>query len=193
MYELFTDRARRVIQLANQEAQRFNHEYIDTEHILLGLIMEGSGFTANVLKDLKVDLHRICWEVEELMQIGPDKITMGKLPLTTRTKKVIEYSMEEARNLGHSYVDTEHILMGLLHERMGVAAQVLKNLGLKLEMVQEEAVRPNPLEGIISDLLVKYGSRMLLETVGKAIQNVGSVGNEIYVGRAIEALAEVEW
>ena len=112
MYERFTDRARKVMQLANQEAQRFNHEYIGTEHILLGLIKEGSGVAANVLKNLDVDLRKIRLEVEKLVQSGPDMVTMGKLPQTPRAKKVIEYSMEEARNLNHNYVGTEHILLG---------------------------------------------------------------------------------
>jgi len=140
MYERFTDRARKVMQLANQEAQRFNHEYIGTEHILLGLVKEGSGVAANVLKNLDVDLRKIRLEVEKIVQSGPDMVTMGKLPQTPRAKKVIEYSMEEARNLNHNYVGTEHILLGLLREQEGVAAQVLMNLGLKLEDVREEVL-----------------------------------------------------
>ena len=140
MYERFTDRARKVMQLANQEAQRFNHEYIGTEHVLLGLIKEGSGVAANVLKNLDVDLRKIRLEVEKLVQSGPDMVTMGKLPQTPRAKKVIEYSMEEARQLNHNYVGTEHILLGLLREQEGVAAQVLMNLGLKLEEVREEVL-----------------------------------------------------
>src|SRR5437764_1372231 len=140
MYERFTDRARKVMQLANQEAQRFNHEYIGTEHILLGLVKEGSGVAANVLKNLEVDLRKIRLEVEKLVQSGPEMVTMGKLPQTPRAKKVIEYSMEEARTLNHNYVGTEHILLGLLREEEGVAAQVLMNLGLKLEEVREEVL-----------------------------------------------------
>ncbi len=140
MYERFTDRARKVMQLANQEAQRFNHEYIGTEHILLGLVKEGSGVAANVLKNLEVDLRKIRLEVEKIVQTGPDMVTMGKLPQTPRAKKVIEYAMEEARNLNHNYVGTEHLLLGLLREQEGVAAQVLMNLGLKLEDVREEVL-----------------------------------------------------
>src|SRR5881275_3292327 len=140
MYERFTDRARKVMQLANQEAQRFNHEYIGTEHILLGLVKEGSGVAANVLKNLDVDLRKIRLEVEKIVQSGPDMVTMGKLPQTPRAKKVIEYSIEEARNLNHNYVGTEHLLLGLLREQEGVAAQVLMNLGLKLEDVREEVL-----------------------------------------------------
>src|SRR6478736_130280 len=142
MYERFTDRARKVMQLANQEAQRFNHEYIGTEHILLGLVKEGSGVAANVLKNLDVDLRKMRLEVEKIVETrrGGDQVVLGKLPHTPRAKKVIEYSVEEARNLGHNYVGTEHLLLGLLREQEGVAAQVLMNLGLKLEDVREEVL-----------------------------------------------------
>jgi ATP-dependent Clp protease ATP-binding subunit ClpC len=140
MFERFTDRARKVMALANQEAQRFNHEYIGTEHILLGLVKEGSGVGANVLKNLDVDLRKVRIEVEKLVKSGPDMVTMGKLPQTPRAKKVIEYAIEEARNLNHNYVGTEHLLLGLLREHDGVAAQVLMNLGLKLEEVREEVL-----------------------------------------------------
>src|SRR5213595_1267551 len=140
MFERFTDRARKVMALANQEAQRFNHEYIGTEHILLGLVKEGSGVGANVLKNLDIDLRKVRLEVEKLVKSGPDMVTMGKLPQTPRAKKVIEYAIEEARNLNHNYVGTEHLLLGLLREHDGVAAQVLMNLGLKLEEVREEVL-----------------------------------------------------
>ena len=140
MFERFTDRARKVMALANQEAQRFNHEYIGTEHILLGLVKEGSGVGANVLKNLEVDLRKVRLEVEKLVKAGPEMVTMGKLPQTPRAKKVIEYAIEEARNLNHNYVGTEHLLLGLLREHDGVAAQVLMNLGLKLEEVREEVL-----------------------------------------------------
>jgi ATP-dependent Clp protease ATP-binding subunit ClpC len=140
MYERFTDRARKVMQLANQEAQRFNHEYVGTEHVLLGLVKEGSGVAANVLKNLDVDLRKIRVEVEKIVQSGPDMVTMGKLPQTPRAKKVIEYAIEEARNLNHNYVGTEHLLLGLLREQEGVAAQVLVALNLKLEEVREEVL-----------------------------------------------------
>ncbi|MEM9560404.1 MAG: ATP-dependent Clp protease ATP-binding subunit [Planctomycetota bacterium] len=140
MFERFTDRARKVMALANQEAQRFNHEYIGTEHILLGLVKEGSGVGANVLKNLDVDLRKVRLEVEKLVKAGPEMVTMGKLPQTPRAKKVIEYAIEEARNLNHNYVGTEHLLLGLLREHDGVAAQVLMNLSLKLEEVREEVL-----------------------------------------------------
>jgi ATP-dependent Clp protease ATP-binding subunit ClpC len=140
MFERLTDRARKVMALANQEAQRFNHEYIGTEHILLGLVKEGSGVGPNVLKNLDIDLRKVRLEVEKLVKSGPEMVTMGKLPQTPRAKKVLEYAIEEARNLNHNYVGTEHLLLGLLREQDGVAAQVLMNLGVKLEEVREEVL-----------------------------------------------------
>ncbi len=140
MFERFTERARKVMALANQEAQRFNHEYIGTEHILLGLVKEGSGVGANVLKNLGVDLAKVRMEVEKVVKSGPDMVTMGKLPQTPRAKKVIEYAIEEAHQLSHNYIGTEHILLGLLREQEGVAAQVLLNLGLKLDDVRQEVL-----------------------------------------------------
>ncbi|MHC4771441.1 MAG: ATP-dependent Clp protease ATP-binding subunit [Planctomycetota bacterium] len=140
MFERFTDRARKVMALANQEAQRFNHEYIGTEHILLGLVKEGNGVGANVLRNLDVDVKKLRLEIEKLVKSGPDMVTMGKLPQTPRAKKVIEFAIEEARSLNHNYVGTEHILLGLLRESEGVAAQVLMNLGLKLEDVRQEVL-----------------------------------------------------
>jgi hypothetical protein len=140
MYERFTDRAREVMQLANQEAQRYNHEYIGTEHILLGLVKEGSGVAANILKNLDIDLRKIRREVERIVQSAPDMVTMGKLPQTPTAKKVIEHAIAEARNLNHNYVGTEHVLLGLLLQHDSVAAQILRNLGLSTEKVREETL-----------------------------------------------------
>lgn len=140
MYDKFTDRARKVMQLANQEAQRFNHEYIGTEHILLGMIKEGNGVAAFALKNLSVDLRRIRLQVESLITAGPDMVTMGKLPQTPRARKVVENAIEEATKLNHSYVGTEHLLMGLIREEEGVAAQALRNIGVSLESVRNEVL-----------------------------------------------------
>ena len=140
MFERFSDRARKVMSLANQEAQRFSHEYIGTEHILLGLVKEGGCVGSNILENLDVDLRKVCLEVEKLIKPAPFMVTMGKLPQTPRAKKVIEYAIEEARNLNHNYVGTEHLLLGLLREHDGIAAQVMMNLGLKLEEVREEVL-----------------------------------------------------
>ena len=140
MYERFTDRARKVMQLANQEAQRFNHEYIGTEHILLGLIKEGSGVAAEVLKNFGLDLRKIRQEVEKIAQYGPEMVTMGRLPQTPRAKQAIQYAIECAKDLNHDYVGTEHLLLGLSREVEGVAAQILLNLGLKLKDVDFEVL-----------------------------------------------------
>ncbi len=141
MLERCTDRARRVMVLANHEAQRFNHEYIDTEHILLGLVKEGSGVGATVLRNLNVDvdLKKMRREVEKLVKSGPDMVTTGKLPHTPLAKKVIEYAIEEARSLNNNYVGTEHLLLGLLHEsKESIAFVVLTNLGFEYERVRSE-------------------------------------------------------
>jgi len=139
MYERFTDRARKVMQLANQEAQRLNHEYIGTEHVLMGLIKEGSGVASNVLRNLDVSFHKAEEMVKKAIQPGPDNpVTMGKLPQTPRCKKVVEYAIEEARNMGHNYLGTEHLLLGLLRVKDGVAAEVLLTCGCALETVREE-------------------------------------------------------
>ena len=140
MFDRFTDRAKKVMNLARQEAQRFNHEYLGTEHILLGLVQEGSGVAANVLKNMGIDLTKIRAEVEKIVKNGPSMVTMGQLPFTPRAKKVLELSMEEASNLGHNYIGTEHLLLGLIKENEGIAAQVLMNLGVKLEDVREEVL-----------------------------------------------------
>jgi hypothetical protein len=129
MFERFTDRARKVMALANQEAQRFNHEYIGTEHILLGLVKEGSGVGRERAQEPRRRPAQGPPRGREAREAGPDMVTMGKLPQTPRAKKVIEYAIEEARNLNHNYVGTEHLLLGLLREHDGVAAQVLMNLG----------------------------------------------------------------
>jgi len=140
MHERFTDRARKVMQLADQEAQRFNHEYIGTEHVLLGLVKEGEGVAANVLKNLDVDLRKVRREVEMIVQAGPDPVSSGERPRTPRAKKVLEWAAQEARAPGHEYVGTEHLLLGLVAVEEGIAAQVLKNLGLELGGVREEVL-----------------------------------------------------
>ena len=137
MYEQFTERARKVMKLANQEAQRLNHEYIGTEHILLGLVKEGSGVAIQVLANLTIDPQRIVIEIERLIQKGASTTDIGPYPRTPRAKKIIEYAMEESRNLKHGHVGTEHVLLGLLREDMGVAGVILANLGLRIENVTE--------------------------------------------------------
>jgi ATP-dependent Clp protease ATP-binding subunit ClpC len=141
MYERFTDRARKVMQLANQEAQRFNHEYIRTEHILLGLVKEGSGVAANALKNLNINLDNVRREVEKVIPYAATETPVpGRLPRTPRAQMVIEHAIDETRRMKHNYVGTEHLLLGLLRETEGVAAEVLMNLGLSLERVRSEVM-----------------------------------------------------
>lgn len=140
MYERFTDEARKAMQLATQEAIWFNHDYVGTEHMLLGLIRQGSGVAASALRNLDVELRKVCAEVEKLVQRGPDKVTIRKLPQTPHTRKAIEYSVEEARQLGLSEVDTEHFLMAIVREPRFVAYQVLTNLRLEPEAVRREVL-----------------------------------------------------
>jgi ATP-dependent Clp protease ATP-binding subunit ClpA len=140
MFDRFTDRALKAMALARKEAQRFNHDFIGTEHILLGLVGEGSGVAANVLKDLRVDLRKIRAEVEKNVQAGTAMITMGQLPFTPRAKKVLELAKAEASELGFIYIGTEVLLLGLLAEREGIAAQVLLGLGLNLEEVRSRVL-----------------------------------------------------
>ncbi|UCF15264.1 MAG: AAA family ATPase, partial [Phycisphaerales bacterium] len=185
MFERFTDRARKVMALANQEAQRFNHEYIGTEHILLGLVKEGSGVGATVLKNLEVDIKKLRLEVEKLVKSGPDMVTMGKLPQTPRAKKVIEYAIEEARSLNHNYVGTEHILLGLLRESEGIAAQVLMNLGLKLEDVRQEVL--NLLGAGVDDGPAALGMKMAPTTGRKQKSKTPALDS---FGRDLTQLAE---
>jgi thiamine-phosphate pyrophosphorylase len=185
MFERFTDRARKVMQLANQEAQRWNHEYIGTEHLLIGLIKEGNGVAANVLMNLDVDLRKLRLEVEKFVQSGPEMVTMGKLPQTPRAKNVIEFSMEEARKLHHNYVGTEHILLGLLREGEGVAAKVLASLGLRLDDVRNEVLNllGHGVEGAADRALpglraahrrqVDFSDAMLLRTLDAAANRAG--------------------
>ena len=140
MFNRFTERARKVILLAKEEAKRFNHDYIGTEHILLGLVREGEGVAAAVLASFGLSPDKIRLEVEKLVQPGPSTVISGDLPFTPKAKKVIELAMDEARALGHNYIGTEHLLLGLIREGEGVASQVLMNSGLELDKVREEVM-----------------------------------------------------
>jgi ATP-dependent Clp protease ATP-binding subunit ClpC len=138
----FTDRVRKVLQMAREEAARLHHEYVGTEHILLGLIREGEGVAAAVLTNLNVDLEEIQQKIEETVKKGKaGTVTGPDLPYTSRAKKVLELAMAEARELNHSYVGTEHLLLGLLREEKGIAAQVLNDAGVTLEQSRAETLR----------------------------------------------------
>jgi ATP-dependent Clp protease ATP-binding subunit ClpC len=137
----FTDRVRKVLAMAREEAIRLQHDYVGTEHILLGLIREGEGVAAAVLNNLAVDLEQVQEKVEESVRRGKATIALGELPYTSRAKKVLEFAMAEARELNHSYVGTEHLLLGLLREEKGIAAEVLGQLGVGLEDARRETLK----------------------------------------------------
>ncbi|NGX55731.1 MAG: Negative regulator of genetic competence ClpC/MecB, partial [Chlamydiae bacterium] len=141
MFEKFTNRAKQVIKLAKKEAQRLNHNYLGTEHILLGLLKLGQGVAVNVLRNLGLDFDIVRQEVERLVGYGPEIQVYGEPALTGRVKKVFEFANEEAANLGHNYVGTEHLLLGLLRQTDGVAAQVLENLTVNLDEVRKEVLK----------------------------------------------------
>ena len=139
-YERFTDRARKVMTLANQQAMRLHHQQLDTEHMLLGLAAEGSGIAAHVLKNLGVDFESCRLQVEKLAPPLSQPATVGELPLSSRLTQLIEMSLQEAAKLNHHYVGTEHLILGLARQKDGVAAQALANLGLKLLDIRHEVL-----------------------------------------------------
>jgi ATP-dependent Clp protease ATP-binding subunit ClpC len=140
MFERFTDRTRRVVVLAQEEARMLNHNYIGTEHILLGLIREGDGYAARTLESLGISLDAVRQQVEEIIGRG-QQAPSGHIPFTPRAKKVLELSLRESLQLGHNYIGTEHILLGLLREGDGVAAQVLVRLGADLNRVRQQVIQ----------------------------------------------------
>jgi ATP-dependent Clp protease ATP-binding subunit ClpC len=140
MFERFTDRARRVVVLAQEEARMLNHNYIGTEHILLGLIHEGEGVAAKALESLGIALEAVRQQVEEIIGQG-QQAPSGHIPFTPRAKKVLELSLREALQLGHNYIGTEHILLGLIREGEGVAAQVLVKLSADLNRVRQQVTQ----------------------------------------------------
>ena len=140
MFERFTDRARRVVVLAQEEARMLNHNYIGTEHILLGLIHEGEGVAAKALESMNISLDAVREQVQEIIGQGQAAPT-GHIPFTPRAKKVLELSLREALQLGHNYIGTEHILLGLIREGEGVAAQVLQKLGADLNRVRQTVIQ----------------------------------------------------
>ncbi len=210
MYDRFTDRARKVMQLANQEAQRFNHEYIGTEHVLIGLLKEGSCTAATVLKDIGLDLRNVRTEIEKIVQLPPsDDVVLGKLPHTPSCKQMIEFSIDAARKLSHNYVGTEHILLGLLRGEDDVAIKVLKNLGVNPNRVrlnfiallehqkglQTIELKPAPVTGI-SDLYVtgssgRSGYYCRIETNGDAVEIGFKTHEELLAHLAKHALPSV--
>src|SRR5215469_14550441 len=138
-FSRFTERARKVLVLAQEEAQRLQHNYIGTEHLLLGLVREGQGVAVKVLNNLGVELEQIRKAIEFIIGRG-DRIVLGEVGLTHRTRRAIELAVDEARRLNHHYIGTEHLLLGLVREGEGIAAGVLENLGIKLEKARAETL-----------------------------------------------------
>src|SRR5689334_14357708 len=139
-FDKFTERARRVLTLAQEEAQRFNHNYIGTEHLLLGLVREGDAVAAKVLANLGVEMSKVRSAVEFIIGRG-DRTVLGEIGLTPRAKKVIELAVDESRRLNHDYIGTEHLLLGLVRDGEGIAAGVLESLGVNLEKVRAQVMQ----------------------------------------------------
>ena len=140
MFERFTERARRVIILAREEAGRFRHDFVGTEHVLLGLIRDGEGIATAVLQRLGLRLETVKAEVERALAGFPKTLTFGEVPFTPQAKRVLELSIEEARQLGHNYIGTEHLLLGLMKEGQSIAAKILESLGARLDEVRQETL-----------------------------------------------------
>jgi ATP-dependent Clp protease ATP-binding subunit ClpC len=140
VFERFTERSRHVVVLAQDEARKLKHNYIGTEHILLGLLREKEGLAARVLESFDVTLEKVRAQVARIIGEG-DEVTTGQIPFTPRTKKVLELSLREALALGHGYIGTEHILLGIVRENEGVAARILVDLGADAEKVRNEVIR----------------------------------------------------
>ena len=179
MFNRFTERARKVIVLAKEEARRFNHDYIGTEHLLLGLIREGEGVAAAVLQKLGLGLEAIRLEIEKLVQPGPSTQILGDIPFTPRSKKSLELAAEEARALGHNYIGTEHLLLGLIREGEGVASQVLVNLGLDLNRVRSEIMEilGSATPGFGTQQNVSKSKTPALDAFGRDLTTLAKEGN----------------
>ncbi|MFH1380856.1 MAG: Clp protease N-terminal domain-containing protein, partial [Candidatus Omnitrophota bacterium] len=198
MFNRFTERARKVILLAKEEAKRFNHDYIGTEHILLGLIREGEGVAAAVLASLGLNSDKIRFEIEKLVHPGPTTIVSGDIPFTPKAKRVIELAMEEARQLGHNYIGTEHLLLGLIREGEGVASQVLMNLGLDLDKVRAEVMNllGSSIPGLNQGQKTKKGKTPALDAFGRDLTKLAKegkldpvIGRQNEIERIIQILA----
>ncbi|HOW35145.1 MAG TPA: ATP-dependent Clp protease ATP-binding subunit [Candidatus Omnitrophota bacterium] len=196
MFNRFTERARKVIVLAKEEARRFNHDYIGTEHLLLGLIREGEGVAAAVLQKLGLDLETIRIEVEKLVQPGPQTQVLGDIPFTPRSKKALELSAEEARALGHNYIGTEHLLLGLIREGEGMAYRVLLNLGLDANKVRNEvlALLGSGIPGFGQQEPAKGGKTPAIDAYGRNLNKLAREGKlDPVIGRQgeIERIVQI--
>jgi ATP-dependent Clp protease ATP-binding subunit ClpA len=193
MFERFTDRARRVVVLAQEEARGLNHGYIGTEHLLLGLISEGSGIGARALEGLGVELERSRRSIKEMIGKGGSEVPAGHIPFTPRAKKVLELSLREALTLGHNYIGTEHILLGLVREQEGVGAQVLGREGLSIDDVRTKVIEllsgltaasPGPPHQRIVDAAIERfdrfspGLRAAIEAAAGYAASASSIGSQ---------------
>ena len=189
MFNRFTERARKVIVYAKEEARRFNHDYIGTEHLLLGLIREGEGVAAAVLQKLGLDLETIRLEVEKLVQPGPQTQVLGDIPFTPRSKKALELAAEEARALGHNYIGTEHLLLGLVKEGEGMAYRVLLNLGLDLGKLRNEVMEllGSGIPGFGTQEPTKTGKTPAIDAYGRNLNKLAKEGKlDPVIGRQNE-------
>ena len=173
-FDKFTERARKVLSLAQEEAQRFQHNYIGTEHLLLGLVREGEGVAAKVLSNLGIELYRVRNAVEFIIGRG-DRIVLGEIGLTPRAKKVIELAVDEARRLNHHYIGTEHLLLGLVREGEGIAAGVLQSLGVNLEKVRTQTILVLSQSGAAQNIKVP---QLMIELLKEAQNMLASVMQE---------------
>jgi ATP-dependent Clp protease ATP-binding subunit ClpA len=185
MYEKLTEKAQKVFKYARQEAERMGHQYIGTEHLLLGLVREGTGVAATVLQRLGVDPERVRVEVEKIVKGGTDVISTGrKFTLAPPAKKAFEYAFEEAKRLGQNYIGTEHLLLGLLRQEQGIAAQVLLSLGVELGEVREALMEllgargAQPKDVAIS-LALAQGVKDVLERAAQEAKDRGASEVEI--------------
>ncbi len=183
-FDKFTERARRVLSLSQEEAQRFQHNYIGTEHLLLGLVREGEGVAAKVLSHLGVELNKVRSAVEFIIGRG-DHIILGEIGLTPRAKKVIELAVDEARRLNHHYIGTEHLLLGLVREGEGIAAGVLESLGVKLDKVRTQTIQVLSQSGMASSMVLS--KTPVLDSIGNDLTSAARAGtlNPI-IGRSLD-------
>ena len=197
MFERFTERAKKVINpLAKEEARRLNHNFIGTEHLLLGLIREGGGVAVAVLESLGVDLESVRIEVENLTTPSSDTLTIGDPQFTPSAKKVLELAAEESQKLGHNYIGTEHLLLGLIQEGEGVAARALENLGVSYEKSRDMVI--NLLGGTFPKFSkqVKKSKTPALDTFGRDLTQMARdgkldpvIGREDEIERVIQILS----
>src|SRR5881296_1183181 len=186
----FTPRAQQVLALARKEADRFNHNYVGTEHLLLGLIKLGQGVAVNVLQKMGLDLETVRMEVEKQVGTGPDQKMIGNIPYTPRVKKVLALAAKEAKALNHTYVGTEHILLGLLREGEGVAARVLKNLDVDIEQTRQNVVKeldPNFTPQLVRSFKIERPVDLLPESNSQLQYDLEFA--KVFTPRAIQALA----